>query len=123
MRPFARFILMAGGASAAAVFLIQFVAWRATYGSTFGMPGPVSLLLGPVIGISVTWLYTRHFEPLDPTLTRRLTVYGVLTVAVTLVVWRLMLRLPHGTDPLGILLGLLLGVTLTWAYARYFRNP
>ena len=122
-RRVARFILLAGGASAAAVFLIHFLASRATYGWDPGAPGPVSLILGPVIGISLTRLYTQSFEPLDPTLTRRLTVYGVLTAGITLGTWRLMLLLPHGTDSLGLLLGFVLGVTLTWVCARFFRNP
>ena len=141
-RRLARFILMAGVASAAAVFLVHFLGWQATHGSTLGTLRPVSLILGPVIGISVTWLYIRDFEPLDSTLTRRLTVYGVLTTTTTIVAWRLMpwliwatwdealrgrspadISLPDWTDSLGLLLGFLLGVALTWVCARFFRHP
>lgn len=119
----ARFILMAVGASAASAFLINILFRGARYAQTLEVPGPVVLFLGTVLGITLTWLYIRDFEPLDPTLTRRLTVYVVLTVTITLVVWRLVLRLPHGMDPLGLLLGFLLGVTLSWVYDRHLRNP
>lgn len=123
-RRVARFILLAGGASAAAVFLIHFLVSQATtYGWDPAAPGPVALILGPVIGISLTRLYIGSFEPLDPTLTRRLTVYGVVTAGITLGTWRLMLLLPHGTDSLGLLVGFVLGVSLTWVCARHLRNP
>lgn len=123
-RSFARFLLVAGGASVASALLIEFVAQLATnYRWTLEAPGPVALCLGTVLGITLTWLYIRDFEPLDPTLTRRLTICGVLTATTTLVVWRLVLRLPLGTDSLGLLLGFVLGVTLSWIYDRHLRKP
>lgn len=119
----ARFILMAGGASAASVFLIDFIAQFARrYSWTLEAPGPVALFLGTALGITLTRLYTRDFEPLDPTLTRRLTIYGVLTATTTLVVWRLMLRIPYSTDLVGLLLGSLLGLILSWVCDRHLRN-
>lgn len=114
---------MAGVASAASAFLIDFVARRWPSAWTLAAPGPLALCLGAVLGVTLTWLYIRHFEPLDPTLTRRLAIYGVVTATTTLVVSRLVLRLPYSTDSLALLMGLLLGVTLTWVHARYFENP
>ena len=123
-RRHARFVLMAGAASAASIFLIDFIAQFARrYRWTLEAPGPVAVLLGTVLGITLASLYLRDFEPLDPTLTRRLITYGVLTATTTLVVWRLMLRIPHSTDLIGALLGFLLGVTLSWVYDRHLRNP
>ena len=86
---------------------------------------------------------------------RRLLTYGLITVGVTLVVWRLLHWFVHFSsiprygrgaivgrsgadiiasgfeappqpaawiDPVGLALGLTLGLLLTWVYARYFQN-
>ncbi|MDE2768566.1 MAG: hypothetical protein OXO54_05305 [Chloroflexota bacterium] len=86
---------------------------------------------------------------------RRLLIYGLITVSITLVVWRLMhwfvyfssIRRSGGgaimgrsgrdiiasgfesqpppaawIDPVGLAVGLALGLLVTWVYARYFQN-
>ncbi len=86
---------------------------------------------------------------------RRLLTYGLMTVAVTIVAWRLLHwfvyfssipRYSRGAivgrsgrdiiasgfeappepaawiDPVGLALGLALGLLITWIYARYFQN-
>ena len=86
---------------------------------------------------------------------RRLLLYGLITVTITLVVWRLLHwfvyfssipRYGGGAilgrsgrdiiasgfesqpppaawiDPVGLALGLILGLAITWVYARYFQN-
>ena len=102
---------------------------------------------------------TRHVGRLsaryDAPPERRWAIYGVLTVAITLVAWRLMhwfvwfsslRRLSRGAivgrtnaevaasgfeiqpepaawvDPVGMAVGLALGLVITWVYARYFQH-
>ncbi len=75
----------------------------------------------------------------------RWAINGVLTIAITLVVWRLFhwvvwassgfnpytrtstrlisqQEVPAWIDPVGLAVGLALGLLITWMYARYFQN-
>ena len=60
----ARYALIAGLATLAASFFISRLIWLMTVGEPGPEMGVLSVFLGTVIGIGLTWLYAHHFEGL-----------------------------------------------------------